>query len=53
MVPNILLGIQRDRGLLDFDQPIAKYWPEFAQNGKENITLKDVVRHDAGLWKFN
>ena len=53
MVPNILLGIQRDRGLVDFDQPIANYWPEFAQNGKDKITLKDVIRHDAGLWKFN
>lgn len=48
-VPPILLGILKDQGLLDFDEKVATYWPEFAQNGKENITVADVLRHDAGL----
>ncbi len=29
-----------DRGLLDVEQPVAKYWPEFAQNGKEKLPVK-------------
>lgn len=28
---------------------MCKYWPEFAQNGKENITIADVMRHEAGM----
>ena len=52
-VGNILMGIQRDRGLIQFDKEIAHYWPEFAQNGKENIKIEDVCRHESGLWKLH
>ncbi|XP_060084460.1 beta-lactamase domain-containing protein 2-like [Ylistrum balloti] len=38
-----------DRGLLDYNEKIAKYWPEFAQNGKENITLETYISNKAGL----
>ncbi|MDT5096022.1 MAG: hypothetical protein QOH60_5385 [Mycobacterium sp.] len=38
-----------DRGLLSYDEPVATYWPEFAANGKEDITVRDVLRHRAGL----
>lgn len=38
-----------DRGLLDYDTPIAEYWPEFGANGKDDITVRDVLRHRAGL----
>ncbi|KNC77446.1 beta-lactamase [Sphaeroforma arctica JP610] len=38
-----------DKGLLHVDAPIAKYWPEFAQNGKENVTLGDLMSHAGGL----
>lgn len=38
-----------DRGLLEYEQPVAKYWPEFAQNGKENITVGQLLSHQAGL----
>ena len=31
---------------------MAKYWPEFAQNGKESILVKDVLRHEGGLCEF-
>lgn len=41
-----------DKGLLDYDEKVSKYWPEFSQNGKENITLADVMRHEAGLVEF-
>nr|AEM45122.1 hypothetical protein [uncultured organism] len=38
-----------DRGLLEYEQPVAKYWPEFAQNGKEKITVAQLLSHQAGL----
>jgi CubicO group peptidase (beta-lactamase class C family) len=37
-----------DRGLLDVDAPVATYWPEFAQAGKERITVRMVLSHQAG-----
>jgi CubicO group peptidase (beta-lactamase class C family) len=42
-----------DRGLIDFKAPVAKYWPEFAANGKANITVAHLMSHSAGLsgWK--
>ena len=38
-----------DRGLLDVDAPVARYWPEFAQHGKAAITVRQVLSHTAGL----
>jgi len=38
-----------DRGLIDYDVPVAGYWPEFGANGKAEITVRDVMRHRAGL----
>jgi len=38
-----------DRGLLDFDAPIADLWPEFGANGKRAITLRHVLTHRAGI----
>ncbi len=38
-----------DRGLIDYDTPVARYWPEFGANGKADITVRDVMRHRAGL----
>ncbi|MHA3022103.1 esterase/beta-lactamase LipL [Mycobacterium sp. BMJ-28] len=38
-----------DRGLIDYDVPVADYWPEFAANGKADITVRDAMRHRAGL----
>ena len=38
-----------DRGLLDFDAPLARYWPEFAQNGKGGVLVRNILTHTAGL----
>ena len=38
-----------DRGLLDYDAPVATYWPEFATAGKGSITLRQLLDHQAGL----
>ena len=37
-----------DRGLLDLQAPVAKYWPEFAQNGKEQVLVSHCLAHSAG-----
>lgn len=42
-----------DRGLLDFNAKIADYWPEYGQAGKEETTVADLMRHEAGLSAFN
>jgi CubicO group peptidase (beta-lactamase class C family) len=38
-----------DRGLLDLDAPVARYWPEFAAAGKETIPVRMLLSHTAGL----
>ena len=38
-----------DQGKLDFDAPVSKYWPEFAQAGKEKIPVNFLLTHRAGL----
>jgi len=38
-----------DQGVLDLDVPVAEYWPEFAQAGKESITTRMVLAHRSGL----
>jgi len=38
-----------DQGLLDIDAPVAKYWPEFAQAGKEELPVRYLLSHRAGL----
>jgi len=38
-----------DRGLIDFDAPVARYWPEFAANGKGDIKVSHLMAHSAGL----
>ncbi|MFG3620280.1 serine hydrolase domain-containing protein [Nocardia sp. NPDC047654] len=37
------------KGLLDYEQPVAKYWPEFAAHGKDAITVRQLIDHQAGL----
>src|SRR5262249_18056979 len=41
--------ILADRGELDLNAPVAKYWPEFARNGKSGVLVKHLLSHSAGL----
>lgn len=43
------LHMLADRGLLSYDDPVAKHWPEFAKNGKEGVTIRHVLTHQAGI----
>ena len=45
-----LAHILVSEGLLDYDVPISHYWPEFAQNGKAQITLRHILSHQSGLY---
>lgn len=45
-----LLHILASRGQLDYDAPVARYWPAFAQNGKAGITVRQLLCHEAGLY---
>lgn len=45
-----LVHILVSAGQLNYDQPIADLWPEFANNGKRHITLREVLTHQAGLF---
>jgi CubicO group peptidase (beta-lactamase class C family) len=44
--------IQAERGLIDYDAPVAAYWPEFAQAGKEGVTVRMVLSHIAGVLRM-
>ena len=46
---SILIAKMVDEGRLDLDEKVSTYWPEFAKNGKENIKVSDIMRHEAGL----
>jgi CubicO group peptidase (beta-lactamase class C family) len=43
------LAVANARGWLDYDAPVSRYWPEFAQNGKAAITVRQLLGHEAGL----
>ncbi|XP_072174833.1 beta-lactamase domain-containing protein 2-like [Diadema setosum] len=45
----ICFALLVDRGQLNYDKAVAHYWPEFAQKGKENITVRELLEHKAGL----
>lgn len=47
------LAIAHSRGWLDYEEPVCKYWPEFAQNGKERTTVRQLLAHQAGLFAIN
>jgi CubicO group peptidase (beta-lactamase class C family) len=47
------LAVAHSRGWLDYDERIATYWPEFAQHGKERITVRQLLAHQAGLFAID
>jgi CubicO group peptidase (beta-lactamase class C family) len=49
VMASICIHMLVDRGLLDLDAPVAKYWPEFAQAGKENLPVRYLLSHTSGL----
>ena len=48
-VTSLCALILADRGELDFDAPVARYWPEFGANGKEGVLVRHVMGHTSGV----
>lgn len=49
-IASTLLHILVDQGHVAYDARVAQYWPEFAQAGKEEITVRQVLTHQSGLY---
>ena len=47
------LAIAHSRGWLDYEERVSVYWPEFAQQGKERITVRQLLAHQAGLFAID
>jgi len=48
-VASTAVHLLADRGLIDYEAPVASYWPEFAEAGKGSITVRQLMSHQAGL----
>jgi CubicO group peptidase (beta-lactamase class C family) len=47
------LAVAHSRGWLDYEERVCAYWPEFAQAGKEHITVRQLLAHQAGLYALD
>jgi len=47
------LAVAHSRGWLDYDERVCAYWPEFAQQHKERITVRQLLAHQAGLFAID
>ncbi|KAG0286994.1 hypothetical protein BGZ96_009015 [Linnemannia gamsii] len=52
-VEGIVIARLVQKGLLDYEAKVSQYWPEFAQNGKENVRLVDVMVHESGVFHLD
>jgi len=51
-VTSTALHVLADRGLVDYDAPVAEYWPEFGAQGKGGITVRHLLCHEAGMYRL-
>ena len=51
-VVSTALHVLASDGLVDFDAPVAEYWPEFGCRGKERVTVRQLLSHQAGLHRI-
>ena len=47
------LAVAHSRGWLDYEERVSRYWPEFAQQGKERVTVRQLLAHSAGLYALD
>jgi CubicO group peptidase (beta-lactamase class C family) len=52
-VTALALAVLVNRGAIDYSAPVSRYWPEFAQNGKAEVTVSQLLSHQAGLPGFS
>jgi CubicO group peptidase (beta-lactamase class C family) len=48
-IASLAVTVAASRGLIDYDAKVADYWPEFAQAGKADVTVRQLLSHQAGL----
>jgi CubicO group peptidase (beta-lactamase class C family) len=49
----LAMALAHSRGLYRYDERVSTYWPEFAQNGKEAVTVRQLLSHQAGLYALD
>ena len=49
----LAMALAHSQGLFEYDERVTKYWPEFAQQGKDRITIRTLLAHQAGLFAFD
>jgi CubicO group peptidase (beta-lactamase class C family) len=49
----LAVALANSRGMFDYDDRVSKHWPEFAQHGKERITIRQLLAHQAGLYALD
>jgi CubicO group peptidase (beta-lactamase class C family) len=52
-VAGLAMALAHSRGLFDYDERVSTYWPEFAQQGKGRITVRQLLSHQAGLFALD
>ncbi|KAF9113371.1 hypothetical protein BGX27_001699 [Mortierella sp. AM989] len=48
-VEGIIIARFVQKGLLDYNKKVGEYWPEFSQNGKQDVRLVDIMTHESGV----
>lgn len=48
-IASLAVAMQISRGLLALDERVCTYWPDFAQNGKQDVTVRQLISHECGL----
>jgi CubicO group peptidase (beta-lactamase class C family) len=49
----LAMALAHSRGLLDYEERVCTYWPEFAQQGKEKVSVRQLLSHQAGLFALD
>ncbi|MGD0804636.1 MAG: serine hydrolase domain-containing protein [Candidatus Bathyarchaeia archaeon] len=49
----LTMALANSKGLLDYEEHVSTYWPEFAQQGKEKITIRQLLSHQTALFAFD
>jgi len=49
----MVMALAHSHGWLDYETPVCTYWPEFAQQGKEKVTVRQLLSHQAALFAFD
>jgi len=49
----LVMALAHSRGMIDYDERVSTYWPQFAQQGKKGITIRQLLAHQAGLYALD